>query len=98
VEGNEVTGNDFIGIGVASTGLVALLAGLPPEAIDVEPDPDGARIRANTVTGNGANPPDLGLGLPGVDLFWDGSGVGNCWAGNVFASSLPSDLPPCPAD
>lgn len=95
VEGNEVTGNDFVGIAVASTGLVATLAGLPPEAIDVEPDPDGTRVRDNTVTGNGANPPDLGLGLPGVDLLWDGSGTDNCWSGNTFDSRFPAPLPPC---
>lgn len=95
VERNRVTGNDFVGIAVASTNLVAALAGLPPEAIDVEPDPDGARVRDNVVTGNGASPPDLGLGLPGVDLLWDGTGTDNCWSGNDFDSSFPAALPTC---
>lgn len=95
VEGNEVTGNDFVGIGVASTVLVAALADLPPEVIDVEPDPDGTRVRDNVVTGNGDDPPDLGLGLAGVDLLWDGSGTDNCWSGNTFDTSLPADLPAC---
>jgi hypothetical protein len=30
-----------------------------------------------------------------VDLAWDGTGVGNCWSGNVFATSFPPDLPTC---
>lgn len=98
VEGNDVHGNEFIGIGVASLELVALLAGLPPEAIDVEPNPDGARIRDNTVLNNGSNPPDLGLGIPGVDLLWDGTGADNCWAGNTFTTSFPPTLPPCATD
>lgn len=94
VKFNTVTGNDFVGIGVGSTLLLGELAGLPPEAFaDIEPNPDHARIQHNVVTGNGANPPPLGL--PGVDLFWDGSGANNCWGGNTFDSSAPSPLPNC---
>ena len=94
VEGNTVTGNDFVGIGVASTLVLGALAGLPPEAFaDIEPDPDGARIRTNVATGNGAAPPPIPI--PGVDLFWDGSGTDNCWDDNAFDTSAPSALPSC---
>lgn len=96
VHGNAVHGNDFVGIGVGSTLLLGLLAGLPPEAFaDIEPNPDGVEVTDNQVTGNGAAPPPLPIPLPGVDLLWDGSGVGNCWSGNTFDSSFPPGLPAC---
>lgn len=94
VEGNHVTGHDFVGVGVASTAVLATLAGVPPAAIDVEPDPDGVRIRGNTVTGNGANAPP-GFPFPGVDLLWDGSGTDDCWIGNHYGTSFPPRLPRC---
>ena len=94
VEENTVTGNAFTGIAVGSTLLLGTLAGLPPEAFaDIEPNPDGARIRNNVATGNGAAP-SIPF-LPGVDLLWDGSGVGNCWSANTFGSSAPPTLPTC---
>ncbi|PYP59928.1 MAG: hypothetical protein DMD40_01160 [Gemmatimonadetes bacterium] len=94
VSGNVVTGNQFTGIAVGSTLLLGALAGLPHEAFaDIEPNPDGARIAGNTVTGNGgASPIPF---LPAVDLLWDGSGVGNCWQRNRFATSVPDPLPAC---
>ncbi len=94
VSGNTVTGNQFTGIAVGSTLLLGALAGLPPEAFaDIEPNPDGARIVRNVVTGNGgASPIPF---LPAVDLLWDGSGTGNCWRGNRYGSSAPPTLPVC---
>ena len=87
VEGNTVSGNQFTGIAVGSTLLLGTLAGLPPEAFaDIEPNPDHAVIRSNRVTGNGtASPIPF---LPAVDLLWDGTGGGNCWGRNRFASSF----------
>ncbi len=94
VEQNTVTGNNFTGIAVGSTLLLGVLAGLPPEAFaDIEPNPDGARVRDNVATENGSAP-SIPF-LPGVDLLWDGSGVGNCWRGNTFTSSAPDQLPVC---
>ena len=94
VSGNTVTGNHFTGIAVGSSLLLGALAGLPPEAFaDIEPNPDGARIVRNTVTGNGgASPIPF---LPGVDLLWDGSGTGNCWNRNTHGTSAPATLPAC---
>jgi parallel beta-helix repeat protein len=93
VEKNTVTGNDFAGITVFSTLILTTLAGIPIDSIDVEPNPDGAIIHDNVVKNNGSNPPPLGL--PGVDLLWDGSGIGNCWKNNNFNTSSPSPLPAC---
>jgi parallel beta-helix repeat protein len=88
VRDNEVTGNAFVGIAVANTGLIAQLAGVP---IDVEPFPDGAEVRGNRVTGNGGAQP-IPILPPGTDLLWDGTGTA-CFAGNTFTTSLDLDLP-----
>jgi parallel beta-helix repeat protein len=98
VENNVVRHNDWVGIGVGSTATLALLAGLPPDAIkDLEPDPDHVVVRRNLVAHNGANPPPPPFPLPGVDLLWDGTGTNNCWQGNGFVTSFPpaSFLPSC---
>ena len=89
VRANRITGNSFVGIGVANTGLLAQLAGVPID--DIEPFPDRVRVQDNTVAGNGGAQPIPFL-PPGVDLLWDGTGTGNCWKGNVFDSSLDLDL------
>jgi parallel beta-helix repeat protein len=95
LEKNTVTGNNFSGITVFSTLVLGSLAGLPPEAFaDIEPNPDGVYIHKNVVQNNGAAPPP-NLGLPGVDLLWDGSGINNCWSDNNFKTSAPSPLPSC---
>jgi parallel beta-helix repeat protein len=94
VTDNVVTGNRFTGIGVGSSLLLGALAGLPPSAFaDIEPNPDSDRVAGNTVTGNGGTSPIPFL--PAVDLLWDGSGVGNCWHKNTFATSVPNPLPAC---
>jgi parallel beta-helix repeat protein len=89
VRTNVVTGNSFVGIGVANTGLLAQLAGVPIG--DIEPFPDGVRVQDNTVTANGGAQP-IPLLPPGADLLWDGTGTANCWEGNVFGSSLNLNL------
>jgi parallel beta-helix repeat protein len=92
VVGNRVTGNDTVGIGVASTLLLGVIAGLPPEAFaGIEPNPDGVRVLGNWVKGNG-HAPAIAF-LPGADLLWDGSGTGNWWAWNAFDTSFPLALP-----
>jgi parallel beta-helix repeat protein len=93
VEGNAVSGNGQVGIGVASTLALGALAGLPPEAFaGIDPDPDRVRVAFNAVLGNGTAP---SVALPPADLFWDGSGEGSCWARNLFRTSEPAALPAC---
>jgi hypothetical protein len=93
-EGNIVTGNAFIGLGVGSTLVLAALSGAPGQPFpDIEPDPDAVQVRDNIVTGNGSFSPVPFL--PPADLLWDGSGTQNCWAGNTFGTSVPAILPPC---
>jgi parallel beta-helix repeat protein len=96
IEGNTITGNDFAGVAVFSSLVLVVLAGVPPEEFDFEPNPDGAKISRNFLAKNGSNPPDIpGLPLPGVDLLYDGSGTNNCWSKNTFKTSYPSPLPSC---
>lgn len=101
IENNKITGNGFAGVAVFSTLILASLAGIPPGDIlaDIEPYPDGDKIRNNTLKNNGFNPP-AALGLPGVDLLYDGSGTNNCWSNNTFTTSfnlgtLSPQLPSC---
>lgn len=95
VRDNRVTDNQFTGVAVVSTLLMAALANLPPEAFEsIEPNPDGVTVISNFVKGNGTIPP-AGLPFPGADLLWDGSGTGNCWGKNLYLTSYPSALPAC---
>ena len=95
VEGNLVTGNQFTGIGVASTLVLGQLAGLPPDAFsDIEPDPDGDRIVRNRVTGNGSVASPIPF-IPAADLLFVPAGTGNCWSRNRFGTSFPDVLPGC---
>lgn len=98
VESNTVTGNNFTGIVTFSTLVLAVIAGVPPEEIlaDIEPNPDNNVIAANILKNNGSNPPTIpDLPLPGVDLLYDGSGTNNCWKNNIYTTSYPSPLPSC---
>lgn len=95
---NVVTRNNFVGIGTASTLLFGSLAGLPAEAFaGIEPNPDSVNVQFNMVVNNGTNPPVLPAPLTGLgaDLFWDESGLHNCWRGNRYATSIPEYLPQC---
>lgn len=87
---NEITGNGSVGLGLLS---------LPPDlaALDplVDPTPDWNVFFDNVVLGNGNNPdPKLALlGLPPVDILWDGTGSRNGWRDNEFVTSFPQVLP-----
>lgn len=96
IEKNIVNNNNFVGVAVVSTLVLGALAGIPPEVIiaDIEPNPDGVRIIQNSVKGNGTAPPP-GLPLPAADLLWDGSGTNNCWSDNRYSTSFPTSLPAC---
>jgi parallel beta-helix repeat protein len=92
ITNNRVTGNDFVGIGVASSLLLAQIAGLPPSAFaGIDPNPDDTHVFFNDAVGNGSASPLPGI--PGADLLWDSSGTGNLWIGNIFETSMPASLP-----
>lgn len=99
VRDNRVTGNGFVGIGLASTATIWALTGRDPTPLAaIDPHPDNVQIVRNRVTGNGFA--GSALPLPAVDLLWDrplfeAYGAGNCWEDNVYETSFPEELPSC---
>jgi parallel beta-helix repeat protein len=85
VRENRVVGNDTAGIGV-----IAIPFPNPDPRVD--PEPDGVEVRGNVALRNGLAPDLLRSPFPGADLIYDGSGAGNCFAGNVFQTSVPTSL------
>jgi parallel beta-helix repeat protein len=93
---NIVTGNQFVGVGVVSVCLAFSLLGQPCDGLDIDPQPDGNRIIANLVRGNGTQSvPNPLLDAFRADLAWDGTGTDNCWKANAFGTSVPALLPSC---
>jgi parallel beta-helix repeat protein len=98
IEGNRVTGNRSLGVAVAN---YCVARGIPADgcaALDIDPNADGNRIASNRATGNGGDPDLDRLPAPvfAVDLAWDTTGTGNCWAANQATTTFPAPLPACP--
>jgi len=99
IEENFVTQNDTAGVAVFD---FCTATGLDPAAcalLDIDPLPDGNRVVANVVLGNGRAPDTARLppGVPGGDLLWSGAGTGNCWERNLARTVVsPVPLPACP--
>jgi parallel beta-helix repeat protein len=92
VRDNDVKGNRFFGIALASDEVLVLIGALPQSGLaGIEPNPDGTRIVRNDVVGNGQSSPIPGI--PPSDLIWDGTGNDNVWIGNHFHTSFPTHLP-----
>ncbi|MBI4569263.1 MAG: right-handed parallel beta-helix repeat-containing protein [Planctomycetes bacterium] len=93
VTGNVIEGNRSFGVGVLSLTDINL-----PEsdAIDVEPNSDRTTVRDNLIRDNGARPAAkiAVQGLPGVNLFWNLRGQGNCWREET-TGRFPETLPLC---
>jgi len=95
---NTVKHNGFVGLGVVSLCLGFALQGQSCTGLDIEPNPDGNQIVGNVVQGNGTVPLSGGpLDAFRADLLWDGTGQGNYWQANAFATSVPPAplLPAC---
>ena len=90
ITNNLVTGNESVGIALIS--LPADVAALDPR---VDPIPDDDRVTYNTVLHNGTVPDPRLAPFPPADLLWDGTGTGNCWVDNIYATAFPSPLPAC---
>jgi hypothetical protein len=97
VNHNRVTSNDSFGIAVANICVAQQLTAQECAAVsaDIQPDPDNNTIVHNVVTGNGLSPDPSLPAVFAVDLAWDTTGTGNCWAQNVFDTSFPASLPSC---
>lgn len=89
---NRVIGNDSLGVAI----LQNPFAPLDPR---IEPFPDENRVTGNVVLRNGLHPDPVRAVTPGADIVYDGTGVGTCFAGNLFRTEFPegiTDLFPCP--
>ena len=95
VDHNQVSGNNSFGILVANFCVASHLSPDQCAALGIDPNVDANQIVFNQVTGNGTAPSPLIAPLPGADLLWDGTGTGNCWAGNTAVSTYPAALPGC---
>jgi len=80
IRSNEVTGNNTFGVAITQNPLQN-----PPSP---NPIPNGHKVRLNVVVNNG----NRSGGLPGADLFYDVSGQDNCFAHNIFTTSVPADI------
>jgi parallel beta-helix repeat protein len=96
VQANAVVGNDSFGIGVTNFCNSQGLSADACASLDIQPDPDGDRVVDNVAVDNAHQPSTLVPPPLAVDLAWDGSGTGNCWAKDVANTRFPDPLPPCP--
>jgi len=90
VAGNEIRGNDSVGVAV-----ISLAMAFPPGAtFDVGPIPEDNRIHDNVLVDNGRHPAPAvkEIACRGVDLLWDGSGWTNSWD-QPGATRFPMLLP-----
>lgn len=86
VYNNTVRGNNSAGIAIFN-----LTIAFDPQTIDVGPTPENNWVYSNILENNGSDPDDMvaNLGIPGADILWDVSGVGN-----VFDQPEASKFPP----
>jgi hypothetical protein len=85
IRDNRVVGNDSLGVIV----LQNFVASADPR---IEPNPDFGQVRRNVVLQNGRSPDPVRAITPGADIVYDGTGTGNCFAGNVFATEFPPGI------
>ena len=85
VRDNRVLGNDSLGVII----LQNFLASADPR---IEPNPDFGQVRGNVILDNGRHPDPIRAITPGADVVYDGTGIGNCFADNVFATEFPAGI------
>lgn len=89
---NFISGNDSVGLAIVENPV----ASSDPR---IEPNPDGNEVRENVILRNGAAPDPERATTPGADIVYDGTGIGNCFADNIFEVDFPegvTTLFPCP--
>jgi parallel beta-helix repeat protein len=91
IRNNRVIGNDSLGVAIVQNQFA-------PGDPRVEINPDFNKVLRNVILQNGRSPDPVRAITPGVDIVYDGSGTGTCFAGNVFATEFPAgitELFPC---
>lgn len=82
---NKIIGNDSLGIAIIQNPF----AGLDPR---IEPNPDRNEVRRNVILQNGRSPDPVRALSPGVDIAYDGTGVGTCFIDNIFRTEFPTGI------
>src|SRR6266568_7554686 len=91
---NQIFGNDSQGIQMISY-LTSQVAPKKKIELDIEPNSDNNLIHGNVYRDNGRHPAKtyLDQNIPGGDIAWDGTGVGNGWQEEAGVKTFPADLP-----
>jgi len=91
---NQIFGNDSQGIQMISY-LTSRVAPKKKIELDIEPNSDNNLIHGNVYRDNGRHPAKtyLDQNIPGGDIAWDGTGVGNGWQEAPGVKTFPADLP-----
>jgi parallel beta-helix repeat protein len=91
---NQIFGNDSQGVQMISY-LTSQVAPKKKMELDIEPNSDNNLIHANLYHDNGQHPAKTYLDqkIPGGDIAWDGTGVGNGWQETPDAKTFPAELP-----
>jgi parallel beta-helix repeat protein len=85
IRNNRVIGNDSLGVII----LQDLFGPVDPR---IEPNADFNQVRGNVILHNGHNPDPVRAITPGADIVYDGTGTGNCFADNIFATEFPAGI------
>jgi parallel beta-helix repeat protein len=85
IRDNVVNQNDSLGIAI----LANPFAALDPR---LEPFPDDNEVHNNVILQNGHSPDPERAQTPGADIVYDGTGTGNCFAGNIFKTDFPTGI------
>ncbi|GIK58502.1 MAG: hypothetical protein HND44_13715 [Chloroflexi bacterium] len=92
VTGNTIKDNKTVGIAVFSS---TRSGAFDTTELDIGPTPENNHIHDNTYENNGYDPDPATkeLGIPGADIIWDGTGVGNHFDEDSSVSTFPPLLP-----
>jgi len=85
ITNNKVIGNDSLGVAIIQNPF----GGLDPR---IEPNPDRNTVRRNVILQNGRSPDPVRALSPGVDIAYDGTGVGTCFIDNIFRTEFPTGI------
>ncbi len=85
ISNNKVIGNDSLGVAIIQNPF----GGLDPR---IEPNPDRNKVRRNVILQNGRSPDPVRALSPGVDIAYDGTGVGTCFIDNTFRTEFPTGI------
>lgn len=92
VTANTIKDNKTVGIAVFSS---TRSGAFENSELDIGPTPENIHVHNNTFENNGFDPDPAtkDLGIPGADIIWDGSGVGNYFDEADTVTMYPPILP-----